>query len=256
MQSECILHHNSARKQLNRLPCALWAPTVGYGEDSTTGDPMSKSVRAGVIAHRGRRTRSRPGRLRIGHQVRGSRAADDHGDEQQPHHQPSVRAAGRGARTTRSSTTSSDNGIIETPVKRGRSRLARPSTCRSRPVGRTRARRRRNGLTAQSFPPIRPWPPIPPTIIALVSKLTGNVDPAKILEFAPGEIQNLPGYEGGNAGQPEQARRIRCHPNRRHVHQGRRQARHRAEDRRHPRQGRAIRAAAQRRRPRRPDAAL
>jgi hypothetical protein len=34
-----------------------------------------------------------------------------------------------------------------------------------------------------------------------VSKLTGNVDPAKILEFAPGEIKNLPGYEVGD-GQP------------------------------------------------------
>jgi hypothetical protein len=44
--------------------------------------------------------------------------------------------------------------------------------------------------------------PNPPSIIALVSKLTGNVDPAKILEFAPGEIQNLPGYQGANNGQP------------------------------------------------------
>jgi hypothetical protein len=42
----------------------------------------------------------------------------------------------------------------------------------------------------------------PPTVIALVSKLAGNVDPAKILEFAPGEIQNLPGYEGATAGSP------------------------------------------------------
>jgi hypothetical protein len=42
----------------------------------------------------------------------------------------------------------------------------------------------------------------PPTIIALVSKLTGNVDPAKVLEFAPGEIKNLPGYEGGESGSP------------------------------------------------------
>jgi uncharacterized protein YceK len=42
----------------------------------------------------------------------------------------------------------------------------------------------------------------PPTIIALVSKLTGNVDPAKVLEFAPGEIMNLPGYEGAEAGSP------------------------------------------------------
>ena len=42
----------------------------------------------------------------------------------------------------------------------------------------------------------------PPSIIALVSKLTGNVDPAKILEFAPGEIKNLPGFEGGDEGSP------------------------------------------------------
>lgn len=41
----------------------------------------------------------------------------------------------------------------------------------------------------------------PPTIIALMSKLTGNVDPAKLLEFAPGEVKNLPGWEGGN-GEP------------------------------------------------------
>jgi Probable lipoprotein LpqN len=42
----------------------------------------------------------------------------------------------------------------------------------------------------------------PPTIIALVSKLTGNVDPAKVLEFAPGEIRNLPGYDGATEGSP------------------------------------------------------
>ena len=40
----------------------------------------------------------------------------------------------------------------------------------------------------------------PPTIIALLSKLQGNVDPAKILEFAPGEMKNLPGYEGDGVG--------------------------------------------------------
>jgi hypothetical protein len=35
----------------------------------------------------------------------------------------------------------------------------------------------------------------PPSIIAIMSKLTGNVDPAKILEYAPNEVKNLPGYE-------------------------------------------------------------
>lgn len=37
-------------------------------------------------------------------------------------------------------------------------------------------------------------PADPPTIIALMSKLTGDVDPAKVLEFAPNELKNLPGY--------------------------------------------------------------
>lgn len=40
----------------------------------------------------------------------------------------------------------------------------------------------------------------PPTIIAIVSKLTGPVEPAKIFEFAPGELNNLPGFQG-----PEEA---------------------------------------------------
>jgi hypothetical protein len=39
--------------------------------------------------------------------------------------------------------------------------------------------------------------------MALVSKLTGNVDPKKVLEFAPGEIRNLPGFDGGNEGEPD-----------------------------------------------------
>ncbi len=76
----------------------------------------------------------------------------------------------------------------------------------------------------------------PPTIIALVSKLTGNVDPAKILEFAPGEIRNLPGYEGAAEGSPSELSGFDAITGRRHLHQGRRQARHRPEDRRHPRQ--------------------
>jgi hypothetical protein len=38
----------------------------------------------------------------------------------------------------------------------------------------------------------------PPTIVALMSKLTGDVDPAKIIEYAPGELKNLPGFEGGD----------------------------------------------------------
>jgi Probable lipoprotein LpqN len=44
----------------------------------------------------------------------------------------------------------------------------------------------------------------PPTINALLGKLQGNVDRAKILEFAPGEMKNLPGYEGDGVGSASQ----------------------------------------------------
>ncbi|WP_422750074.1 LpqN/LpqT family lipoprotein [Mycobacterium sp. WMMD1722] len=44
----------------------------------------------------------------------------------------------------------------------------------------------------------------PPMITATMSKLTGNVDPAKILEYAPGEIKNLPGYENLGDGKATQ----------------------------------------------------
>ena len=41
----------------------------------------------------------------------------------------------------------------------------------------------------------------PPTIIAMVSKLTSNVDPLyKILELVLGELRNLPGYDGAAEG--------------------------------------------------------
>ena len=42
----------------------------------------------------------------------------------------------------------------------------------------------------------------PPTIIVFVAKLSGAVDGAKILEYAPTEIQKLPGYEGPHVGGP------------------------------------------------------
>jgi hypothetical protein len=45
-------------------------------------------------------------------------------------------------------------------------------------------------------------PSDPPFITAIFNKLTGNVDPAKILEYAPGLLQNLPGYEQDGEVQP------------------------------------------------------
>lgn len=44
----------------------------------------------------------------------------------------------------------------------------------------------------------------PPTIIAILSKLTGDVDPAKILEYAEGEIHNLPDFDGPEEGKPSE----------------------------------------------------
>ncbi len=41
----------------------------------------------------------------------------------------------------------------------------------------------------------------PPNIVALMSKLTGDVDPQKIIDLAPGELNNLPDYKPGNDGQ-------------------------------------------------------
>ncbi|TQK29019.1 LpqN/LpqT family lipoprotein [Arthrobacter sp. SLBN-53] len=43
-----------------------------------------------------------------------------------------------------------------------------------------------------------------PSIVALISKLSGDVDPAKIIELAPGELQNLPGYEAITDGTTSQ----------------------------------------------------
>ena len=43
-----------------------------------------------------------------------------------------------------------------------------------------------------------PDPNDPPTIIVLLSRLTGAADPAKILEYAPGELRNLPNFVAAN----------------------------------------------------------
>lgn len=38
--------------------------------------------------------------------------------------------------------------------------------------------------------------PDPPTVVAVLSKLTGDVNPAQILELAPNELRNLPDFQG------------------------------------------------------------
>ena len=41
-------------------------------------------------------------------------------------------------------------------------------------------------------------PDYPPSIVVLLSKLSGDADPAKILEYAPGELERLPDYKVGS----------------------------------------------------------
>jgi Probable lipoprotein LpqN len=94
-----------------------------------------------------------------------------------------------------------DNGIVETPVHRGDP--GSPTIDLPFPPGWEDAG---ESTPEWAYGAIVFTDPAmaedPPSIIALLSKLTGNVDPAKILEFAPGEIQNLPGYEGADSGSP------------------------------------------------------
>ncbi|HEX9833165.1 MAG TPA: LpqN/LpqT family lipoprotein [Mycobacterium sp.] len=95
-----------------------------------------------------------------------------------------------------------DNNIVETPVKRGDP--GAPTIDLPTPPGWEDAGPRTPewayGAIVSTDPAFKADPP---SIIALVSKLTGNVDPAKILEFAPGEIKNMPGFEGGE-GTPDE----------------------------------------------------
>jgi hypothetical protein len=38
-------------------------------------------------------------------------------------------------------------------------------------------------------------PAVPPTMLAIANKLTGDVDPTEILQYAPGMLQDLPGFQ-------------------------------------------------------------
>ncbi|MEO3760954.1 LpqN/LpqT family lipoprotein [Mycobacterium sp. B14F4] len=94
-----------------------------------------------------------------------------------------------------------DNNIVETPVRRGDP--GSPAIDLPVPAGWRDASNRapEGAYTAMDYadPPTKADSA---TIIVYVSKLSGNVDGAKILEYAPAEIQKLPGYEGPVVGGP------------------------------------------------------
>jgi hypothetical protein len=96
-----------------------------------------------------------------------------------------------------------DNSIVEAPVKRGDP--GSPTIDLPFPPGWEDAGAKTPEWAYGAIISTDPaFAAEPPTIIALVSKLTGNVEPAKVLEFASGEIRNLPGYEGAEAGSPSE----------------------------------------------------
>lgn len=95
-----------------------------------------------------------------------------------------------------------DNGITEAQVKRGDE--SAPKVNLPAPAGWIDAG---PGTPEWAYSQLvftdPSMPPPPPTITAIMSKLTGNVDSAKILEFAPGELRNLPQFDGPAEGQPD-----------------------------------------------------
>jgi hypothetical protein len=92
-----------------------------------------------------------------------------------------------------------ENGITETPVKRGDP--GAPTIDLPTPAGWAdagpKAPQGAYGAIVSTDPSMGADPP---SIVAVLSRLTGNVDPAKIFEYAPGELKNLPGYESAGDG--------------------------------------------------------
>ena len=87
-----------------------------------------------------------------------------------------------------------------------------------------------------------------PSIVALVSKLAGNVDPQKIIDLAPGELNNLSGLSAWNEGATARWVTTRPSSSAARGSDERPDEGHRPEDCVIPGPRRALRAAAQRRR--------
>ena len=86
-----------------------------------------------------------------------------------------------------------DNNISETPVHHGD-----PGPNVDLPVPAGWQLNQNSGTSYGGIVQSQPADPSdPPTVSALFSRLSGNVDPVKLIQYAPGEVQNLPGYQAG-----------------------------------------------------------
>jgi serine/threonine-protein kinase len=86
-----------------------------------------------------------------------------------------------------------DNKMIETPVHRGDS--GAPVFTMPTPPPWTDAGTRTPTWAYSAIVNDSVTPTDPPSVISLISKLAGDVDTNKVLEFAPNELQNLAEYE-------------------------------------------------------------
>ncbi|MEW2478633.1 LpqN/LpqT family lipoprotein [Mycobacterium sp. NPDC049093] len=85
------------------------------------------------------------------------------------------------------------SGLVETPVHRGDP--GAPVFNWPTPPGWVDAGTRTPAWAYSAMVNDPTNPPDPPSVISLISKLTGDVDPNKLLEFAPNELQNLADYK-------------------------------------------------------------
>lgn len=85
------------------------------------------------------------------------------------------------------------SGLVETPVHRGDP--GAPVFNWPTPPGWIDAGTRTPAWAYSAMVNDPTNPPDPPSVISLISKLTGDVDPNKLLEFAPNELQNLAEYK-------------------------------------------------------------
>lgn len=84
-----------------------------------------------------------------------------------------------------------DNNISETPVHHGD-----PGPNVDLPVPEGWQLNQNSGTSYGGIVQSQPANPSdPPTVSALFSRLTGDVEPAELIQYAPGEVQNLPGYQ-------------------------------------------------------------